>query len=91
MTGQRTVWEIDVPIEHRHDPTRKGVHVFTGLAASGTEAISRAVRAWEIAQLHAMSGLPIPTGTSRVDWSARGLRPDWQMRWEEAEHKQIDL
>lgn len=66
------------PHEHRLDKTRKGVHVFTGLAENGSDAIASALRACEIAQLHAMSGEPIPAGTSRVDWSARGLRPDWE-------------
>ncbi|MGP4001540.1 hypothetical protein [Streptomyces sp. 8N706] len=87
--GPRTVWEIDVPIEHRQDKTRKGVHIFTGLAENGSDAIASALRACEIAQLHAMSGRPIPAGTSRVDWSARGLRPDWELRWDRAEKKQI--
>jgi hypothetical protein len=89
--NRRTVWKIDVPIEHRLDKTRKGVHVFTGLAASGSDALASALRACEIAQLHAMHGQPIPAGTSRVDWSARGLRPDWELRWDRAEKKQIVL
>ncbi|MBT2439798.1 hypothetical protein J7E93_06615 [Streptomyces sp. ISL-36] len=89
--GHRTVWEIDVPIEHRQDKTRKGVHVFTGLAENSSDAIASALRACEIAQLHAMSGQPIPAGTSRVDWSARGLRPDWELCWDRAEKKQIVL
>ncbi|MDQ1013153.1 hypothetical protein QFZ82_007638 [Streptomyces sp. V4I23] len=89
--NRRTVWEIDVPIEHRLDKTRKGVRVFTSLAASGSDALASALRACEIAQMHAMSGQPIPAGTSRGDWSARGLRPDWKLRWDRAEKKQIVL
>ncbi|MEU4496946.1 hypothetical protein AB0F96_26760 [Streptomyces sp. NPDC023998] len=86
-----TVWEIDVPMKHRQDAARKGVHVFTGLAENGHEAIAAAVRACEIAQLHAMTGQPIPAGTSRGAWSARGLRPDWELQWDRAEKKQIVL
>ena len=89
--GDRTVWEIDVPIQHRQDSSRQGVHVFTGLADNEDDAVASAVRACEIAQLHAMSGQPIPAGTSRVDWSARGLRPDFELRWDRAEKKQIEL
>ena len=91
MMGLRTVWEIDVPTEHRQDSSRKGVHVFTGLAENGNDAFAAALRAYEIAQLHASSGRPIPCGTRRVDWSARGLRPDWELRWDRAETKQIVL
>ncbi|MBT2393379.1 hypothetical protein J7E87_29160 [Streptomyces sp. ISL-1] len=87
----RTVWEIDVPIEHRDDKSRQGVHVFTGLAENGSDAVAAALRVCEIAQLHAMSGQDIPCGSSRVDWSARGLRPDWVLKWDRAEKKQIVL
>lgn len=85
------VWEIDVPIQHRQDKSRTGVHVFTGLAETANDAIAAAVRACEIAQLHAMSGQPIPAGSRRTDWTARGLRPDWELRWDRAEKKQIVL
>ncbi|MEV6133113.1 hypothetical protein AB0M05_41045 [Streptomyces violaceusniger] len=88
----RTMWEIDVPIQHRDDTQRpRGVHVFTGLAEDGNAAMAAALRVCEIAQLHAMSGQPIPTGICRADWSARGLRPDWELRWEEAEKRPIVL
>ncbi|EPH46881.1 hypothetical protein ABT390_33935 [Streptomyces aurantiacus] len=87
----RTVWEIDVPMKHRQDDSRTGVHVFTGLADNASEAVASAVRACEIARLHAMSSRPIPAGTSRVDWSARGLRPDWELCWDRAQKKQIVL
>lgn len=89
MRGPRTVWEIDVPIEHRLDKSREGHHVFTGLAENASEAVAAALRACEIAQLHTMSGRPIPVGTSRVDWSARGLRPGWDLRWDLAKKKPI--
>ncbi|MET7563747.1 hypothetical protein ABZS95_26635 [Streptomyces sp. NPDC005479] len=89
MRGQRTVWEIDVPTKHRLDKSRQGHHVFTGLAENASEAVAAALRACEIAQLHTMSGQPIPAGTNRVDWSARGLRPDWDLRWDLATKKQI--
>ncbi|GAA3372222.1 hypothetical protein GCM10017744_102860 [Streptomyces antimycoticus] len=85
----RTMWEIDVPIQHRADTQRRGVHVFTGLAEDANAAMAAALRACEIAQLHTMSGQPIPTGTCRADWSARGLRPDWELQWEAAERKPI--
>ncbi|WP_331762363.1 hypothetical protein OG612_45215 (plasmid) [Streptomyces sp. NBC_01527] len=91
MGGPRSVWEIDVPIRHRLDKSREGHHVFTGLAENASEAVAAALRAYEIAQLHAMSGQPIPAGTSRGDWSARGLRPDWKLQWHRAKTKQIDL
>ncbi|MCX4826080.1 hypothetical protein OG883_41150 [Streptomyces sp. NBC_01142] len=87
----RAVWEIDVPMKHREDAARHGVHVFTGLAENASDAIAAALRACEIAQLHAMSGRPIPVGSSRGDWSARGLRPDWELQWDRAEKKQIVL
>ncbi|WP_331718439.1 hypothetical protein OH782_41520 (plasmid) [Streptomyces sp. NBC_01544] len=89
MGGPRTVWEIDVPIEHRLDMSREGHHVFTGLAENAGEAVAAALRACQIARLHAMSGRPIPVGSSRVDWSARGLRSGWVLRWDRAEIKQI--
>ncbi|WP_329583640.1 hypothetical protein [Streptomyces sp. NBC_01361] len=87
--GPRSVWEIDVPIEHRLDKTRKGFHVFTGLADDANEAVAAALHACEIARLHAQSGRPIPSGSSRGDWSARGLRTDWELRWDRATKKQI--
>jgi hypothetical protein len=89
--GPRMVWEIDVPIAHRLDKSREGHHVFAGLAENANEAVAAALRACEIAQLHAMSGWPIPVGTSHGDWSARGLRPDWELQWDRAEMKQIVL
>ncbi|MFG2298459.1 hypothetical protein [Streptomyces sp. NPDC048603] len=83
------LWQVDVPIE-RVGTDEYGVHVFTGLAETGHEARQAARRAWETALLHAMADDDIPAAAHRTDWSARGLRPGWNLRWDQATHKGID-
>ncbi|MFD9078248.1 hypothetical protein [Streptomyces erythrochromogenes] len=85
---QQVMWEVDVPIE-RVGTSERGVHVFTGLAESGREARQAAQRAWETALLHTLAGRDVPAPAHRTDWSARGLRPGWNLRWDQAEHKGI--
>ncbi|MBT2406875.1 MULTISPECIES: hypothetical protein [unclassified Streptomyces] len=89
MTMTQFMWEVDVPIEHSATGER-GVHVFTGLAENGREARQAAQRAWEMALLHTLAGQDVPAATKPTDWSARGLRADWDMRWDQATHHDIE-
>ncbi|MEU2454802.1 hypothetical protein ABZ605_32525 [Streptomyces sp. NPDC012765] len=82
------MWEVDVPIEHA-DTGERGVHVFTGLAEDGEEALKAAQRAWETALLYTMAGRDVPAVSNRTDWSARGLRAGWSLRWEQATEQYI--
>ncbi|WP_327388885.1 hypothetical protein [Streptomyces sp. NBC_01207] len=84
----RFMWEVDVRIEHVSTGER-GLHVFTGLAENGHEARKAARRAWEMALLHTMADQDIPAATSHTDWSARGLRAGWDLRWDQATHHYI--
>ncbi|MFJ3817802.1 hypothetical protein [Streptomyces sp. NPDC090056] len=83
------MWEVDVPTE-RIDTGERGAHVCTGLAENGHQARQAAQRALETAFLYIMADQDIPTATRRTDWSARGLRPGWNLHWDQAEHKGID-
>ncbi|WP_133900277.1 hypothetical protein [Streptomyces sp. KS 21] len=89
MTMPQFMWEVDVPIEHAGTGER-GVHVFTGLAENGREARQAAQRAWETALLHTLAGQDVPEVSNRTDWSARGLRAGWKLRWDQATHHDIE-
>ncbi|MFI0742398.1 hypothetical protein ACH4PU_30630 [Streptomyces sp. NPDC021100] len=81
MTGR--IWTVEVPARHRSKPLT-GWHVFTGTADNGEKALSAARRAYEIALLHQAAGHDIPAGHRFGDWTARGLRADWDLDWTHA-------
>ncbi|MFE2693641.1 hypothetical protein [Streptomyces mirabilis] len=89
MNGE-DMWEVDVPIEHREDKNRTGIHVFTGLAQNKNDALASARRVYDEARAHQQEGRDIPFPEQlRWDWAARGTRPDWELRWERAKAQQI--
>ncbi|MEV8529215.1 hypothetical protein AB0451_34590 [Streptomyces sp. NPDC052000] len=72
-------YEVDVPI---HDTTRAqhGVHVFTGKAASVTEALNRAHQVYDAAFAARRDGREIP-GRQDGGWGASGVRDGWELDW----------
>ncbi|MEU0390480.1 hypothetical protein [Streptomyces chartreusis] len=91
MTGHAEMWEVDVPMQHP-DGRRTGIHVFTGLASDKNTAVASARRVVDEAREHLDNGRDIPVpDRPRIDWAARGLRPGWQLRWEDAQAHQITL
>lgn len=76
-------FEVDVPIHDPDHPDRHGVHVFTGRANGPGDALSAAFTAWDQARQCAAAGRQIPPA-SGSGWSARGLRPGWDLRWDRA-------
>ncbi|MFI1286480.1 hypothetical protein ACH4U5_37965 [Streptomyces sp. NPDC020858] len=78
MTLPLPYFEVDVPI-HSADGLR-GVHVFTGQAASQSAAVQAAHEVYDVARAAAEAGLEIPHG--RPDgWGACGYRPGWEPDW----------
>ncbi|MFF7764257.1 hypothetical protein [Streptomyces griseorubiginosus] len=79
------MWEVDVPIQHP-DGHHTGIHVFTGLASDRGAALAaaRSVVDEALEHLHHGRDIPIPEHP-RIDWAARGLRPGWELRWENAQ------
>jgi hypothetical protein len=91
MTSPAEMWEVDVPIQHPDDH-RTGIHVFTGLASDRYAAIAAARSIVDEALEHLHSGREIPVPERpRIEWAARGLRPDWELRWEGAKAHPITL
>ncbi|WP_069874516.1 hypothetical protein [Streptomyces malaysiensis] len=83
-----TAWSIDVPLT----PPRPGCrHIFTGVAETKEAALAAARRAHETALLYTAAGQDIPCGSSRRDWSARGLHVDWDLDWSRAKTTPIVL
>ncbi|WP_316779638.1 hypothetical protein [Streptomyces sasae] len=91
MTGPDDMWEVDVPIRHRADG-RTGVHVFAGPATDSAAALAHARRVYNEALEHVQHGreIPFPEQT-RWAWAARGLRPDFELQWKEAQVHEVDF
>ncbi|OEJ21581.1 hypothetical protein AS594_39300 [Streptomyces agglomeratus] len=84
----RSLWEIDVPI--KDDTGRTGWHVFAGLATDRAEALKAAQDVYREAVRRQQDGDEIPAGNAKWDWSARALRPGWDLDWNQAElHERI--
>uniref|UniRef100_UPI003F49777A hypothetical protein n=1 Tax=Streptomyces achromogenes TaxID=67255 RepID=UPI003F49777A len=73
-------YEVDVPIHDPAHPGRRGLHVFTGVADSPAAALGRAHQAYDAALAAHTAGREIPGGQPD-NWTARGLRPGWELEW----------
>ncbi|GAA2615450.1 hypothetical protein GCM10010304_80860 [Streptomyces roseoviolaceus] len=73
------LYEVDVPI---HDTTRTlhGLHVFTGQAASPSEALTRAHQVYDQALAARKAGLAHP-GRQDGGRGASGVRDGWEPDW----------
>ncbi|MFD8288056.1 hypothetical protein ACFV2B_07450 [Streptomyces lavendulae] len=79
MPQQLEFYEVDVPI-HTNDRAQRGVHVFTGWAASVDEALARAHQVYDAAFAARQAGLEVP-GQQDGGWGARGVRDGWELDW----------
>ncbi|MDQ1013249.1 hypothetical protein QFZ82_007734 [Streptomyces sp. V4I23] len=82
---QLSHYEVDVPIHHSTDQTRRGLHVFTGPATGPNEALAAAHSAYDQAVQRVSAG-PLPDDSSNR-WAVCGLRPDWVLEWHKATTK----
>ncbi|PWJ02896.1 hypothetical protein DKG34_36095 [Streptomyces sp. NWU49] len=77
------IYEVDVPIHDTTHPDRRGLHVFTGVADSPAAALRRAHEVYDAVLAAHTAGLDIPD-TQDGGWTARGLRPGWELDWHAA-------
>ncbi|GGX58410.1 hypothetical protein [Streptomyces chartreusis] len=73
-------YEVDVPITYTAQPSRRGMHVFTGAAESRSAAVQAAHEVHDAAHAAQQAGLEIP-GPRPDGWVARGYRPGWEPDW----------
>ncbi|MFF6981347.1 hypothetical protein ACFZAV_27470 [Streptomyces sp. NPDC008343] len=85
--SQREYFQVDVPIRHSRNPAMHGVHVLTGEATSGTEALCLAREGYDSARAAYEAGHQIPFRWP-IGWGARGLRPGWEPDWAAAKASQ---
>jgi hypothetical protein len=81
--AQLPYYEVDVPMHHAVDRTRRGLHSFTGPAAGADDALSAARAAYDRAMRREAVGSTVPDAPCG-GWAVRGLRPDWVLDWHEA-------
>lgn len=73
-------YEVDVPMHHTTNPALRGLHVFAGVADSRSTALRRAHEVCDAALAAQQAGLEDP-GKQPDSWTARGLRPGWELDW----------
>ncbi|MET8665768.1 hypothetical protein [Streptomyces tendae] len=73
-------FQVHVPIRNSVRPEQCGLHVFTGAAATWSAALRMARETCDTAVAAQQAGLPAP-GRRPDGWSARGLRPGWDLDW----------
>ncbi|MFI2370148.1 hypothetical protein [Streptomyces sp. NPDC018833] len=76
-------FEVDVPIHHSTDQTRRGLHVFTGPATGPNEALAAAHSAYDQAVQRVSASLAVPDDASNGR-AVCGVRPDWVLEWHRA-------
>jgi hypothetical protein len=76
-------FEVDVPIRCTAQPGLRGLHVFTGPAASTGEAVRIAHEIYDAARAAQQAGLEIP-GKRPDGWGASGYRSGWELDWSAA-------
>ncbi|WP_432044263.1 hypothetical protein [Streptomyces cadmiisoli] len=79
----REFFQVDVPAHPNRNRALHGVHVFTGEASSGRQALKRARKGYDRARAAHRAGRQIPVGRPGT-WAARGLRPGWELDWSAA-------
>jgi hypothetical protein len=73
-------FQVAVPMRSIAQPDRRGMHVFTGSADDGRQALRMARETCEAALAARAAGCPLP-GRLPNGWGARGVRPGWTMDW----------
>ncbi|MEI7033317.1 hypothetical protein [Streptomyces pratensis] len=73
-------FQVNVPTTHRAQPGRRGLHVFTGPADTGREAVRHARAACEASLAAQAAGAPAPRRYAE-GWGARGVRTEWVFDW----------
>jgi hypothetical protein len=73
------IYEVDVLIYDTNHPDRHGVHVHRRRRLPAA-ALRRAHEVYDAALAAHTAGLEIPRKQPN-SWTARGLRPGWQMEW----------
>ncbi|MDX3505457.1 MULTISPECIES: hypothetical protein [Streptomyces] len=73
-------FQVNVPTRNALQPERCGLHVFTGCAETGSDALRIAREACDAAVAAQKAGFAIPR--RRPDgWGARGVRSGWVFDW----------
>ncbi|MFC8795168.1 hypothetical protein [Streptomyces cinereoruber] len=73
-------FQVSVPIRSSVQPEHHGLHVFTGLADTWSDALRFARETSDTTAAAQEAGSPLPC--RRPDgWGARGLRPGWVLDW----------
>ncbi|MCX5208817.1 hypothetical protein OG689_05840 [Kitasatospora sp. NBC_00240] len=76
-------FQVSVPTRNLGRPEQRGLHVFTGPAETGADAVRIARRTCDAALAAQAAGVAIPR--RRPDgWGARGVRPGWAFDWADA-------
>ncbi|MGW1412463.1 hypothetical protein [Streptomyces sp. NPDC002403] len=81
--NQISYYEVDVPMHHSTDPTRHGLHTFTGPATGASDALIAARAAYDQAAQFWAAGSAVPDA-SGTGWAVRGLRRSWVLDWDKA-------
>ncbi|MGW8952238.1 hypothetical protein [Streptomyces sp. NPDC055709] len=76
-------FQVTVPTSNAADHDQRGWHVFTGRAATMRDALRHAREA----HTAALAAYPAETdtpGEGTNGWTARALRPGWELHWPQA-------
>ncbi|GHH71623.1 hypothetical protein GCM10018781_33110 [Kitasatospora indigofera] len=76
-------FQVSVPTRNTVRPEQRGLHVFTGPAETGAEAVRIARRTCEAALAAHAAGTAVPR-RQPDGWGARGVRPGWSFDWADA-------
>ncbi|WP_329500238.1 hypothetical protein [Kitasatospora herbaricolor] len=76
-------FQVSVPTRNLVRPEQQGLHVLTGPAETGAEAVRIARRTCEAALAAQAAGVAVPP-RGPDGWGARGTRPGWAFDWANA-------
>ncbi|ARF64418.1 MULTISPECIES: hypothetical protein [Streptomyces] len=76
-------FQVNVPTRNSVQPERCGLHVFTGAAETGADALRIAREECDAAVAAQRAGFDLPRRRSD-GWGARGVRSGWVFDWKAA-------